>query len=123
MRRYGSLNVPITSAGVIVYGLILLISPATSFQSLAFRQGPFLVVGQHDWAWAFIASGALALAVHHLLAVFPLLLVVACWAMLLALAALTVDGVSPTAGLAWVIIAVELLVSAAVRGVHPPGAP
>lgn len=121
MLRYGSVNVPITGAGVIVYGTILLASPASSFTGNAYQQGPFLLAGQHTWAVAFIAAGLLALAIRRLLAIFPLLLFVAGWAISMVLAALTVDGVAPTAGVAWAIIAAELLVSVSIRGITAPG--
>jgi hypothetical protein len=117
--RYGSVNVPITAAGVIVYGIILLTSPATSFTSPAFQQGPFLLLDQKWWALGFIVAGLLALAVPHPVAVFPLILTVCGWAISMVLAAVTVDGVTPTAGLSWAIIATCLLVSIGVRGIHP----
>lgn len=120
MPRYGSVNVPITSVGVIVYGIILLTSPAASFVAKAYQQGPFLLAGQHWWGVGFVAAGLLALGIRHLLAVFPLLLFVSGWAISMALAAAAVEGVSPVAGIAWGIIAAELLVSVSVRGVAAP---
>lgn len=119
MLRYGSINVPITAVGAVVLGIILLTSPATSFTNPAFQQGPFLLAGQHYWGAAFIAVGLAALLVRHLLGVFPLVVAVCGWAISMVLAALTVDGVAPTAGLAWAVIATQLLVSISVRGVHP----
>lgn len=116
LRRYGSVNVPITSLGVIAYGTIMAISPVASFTSLALQKGPFLLASQRAWGVAFIVSGLLALAIRHVLGVMPLLAVVAGWGVSLMLTALTVEGVSPVAGIAWAIIAVQLLVSVSIRG-------
>lgn len=119
MRRYGSVNVPVTSIGVIVYGAIMLFSTPSSFLSPAYTQGPFRLVPREAWAVGFIAAGIVALAMRHLLAVFPLLMMTSGWAFALGLAAATADGVTPTAGLSWFIIAVELLISVSIRGFRP----
>lgn len=119
MRRYGSVNVPITSVGVITYGMILLVAAPASFRLPAYTQGPFAIVGREWWAVGFIAAGVIALLVRHLVAIFPLLMMTTGWAFALGIAALTADGVSPTAGLSWFIIAVQLLVSVSIRGFRP----
>lgn len=126
LRRYGSVNVPITSLGVIIYGLVMLVSPASSFQAAAYQEGPFQLAGQRAWAVAFIAAGLAALTFHHLLAIMPLLMVVSGWSIFFIIAAVDVDGVSPTAGIAWAIIATQLLVSVSIRGTaarHQPPTP
>jgi hypothetical protein len=120
VRRYGSVNVPIFSIGVIIYGAVMVLAPLQSFRAIAYRQGPFLLVGQRWWGLAFVAAGVTALMVRHLLAVFPLLLVVSGWAVAMLIAAATVDGVSPVAGIFPAMVAVALLVSVSIRGFRPP---
>jgi uncharacterized membrane protein len=66
-----------------------------------------------------VGSAVIALVVRHLLAVFPLLLSVSGWAVALLIAAATVDGVSPVAGIFPAMVAVSLLVSVSIRGFRP----
>jgi hypothetical protein len=121
--RYGSVNVPITSAAAVVYGSILLAADPLSFTAPAFQQGPFLLAERPWWGVAFIASGLLALAMRHVLALLPLLLVVCGWAISLLLASMTVKGVPPTASVWPMALAVQLLWSVSIRGTHPRATP
>lgn len=111
LRRYGSTNVPITAVGAIIYGVVLLTSPATSFTAVAYRQGPFLIADQRIWGLTFAAAGVVALSVRRTEAVIPLILVVAGWAVALMFAAFTQQTVSPTAGFSWALIAAQLATS------------
>jgi hypothetical protein len=120
VRRYGSVNVPIFSLGLIIYGAVMVLAPLQSFHALVYQEGPFLLAGQRWWGLAFVASSVIALMVRHLLAIFPLLLVVSGWAVAMLIAAATVDGVSPVAGIFPAMVAVALLVSVSIRGFRPP---
>lgn len=125
LRRYGSVNVPITSLGALIYGTVLLVAPASSFTSPAFAQGPFLFAAQRSWGVAFIAAAVLALTLRHVIAILPLLLAVTGWSVFLVLAAIAGEHVTPTAGISWAIITTQLLVSVSIRGTspRPPRAP
>ncbi len=116
MARYASVNVPISAATAVLVGGIMLASPPRSFGALAYQRGPFLLMPQVAWGAVWVTAGALALAVNHITAITALLAVVACWAILLLYAQITVGGVSPLAGLAWGWGAAMLLRSVAVRG-------
>lgn len=120
LHRYGSINVPITSAGVIVYGLVLVIAPASKFAAPVFRDGPFEIVPQLAWGIAFIVAGVVGLALRPVWAVLPLLAVVTGWTISVVISSLTVDAVAPTAGIGWAIISTQLLTSVALRGTHNP---
>lgn len=121
--RYGSVNVPITSAAAVVYGIILLTADPKPFALPAFQQGPFLLLDRPWWGVAFIASGLLALALRHILALFPLLLVICGWAISLLLVSLTVEGVPRTAAVWPLALALQLLWSVSIRGTHPRATP
>jgi hypothetical protein len=123
LRHWPSVNVPIVSAGVLIAGIVMLVAPSSSFNAVAYQQGPFQLAPQAYWGAGFVAAGLLALVFRHLLAIFPLVLMVTGWAISLVLTALTVDGVSPLAGLAWAILAACLLASLARRGTTPQSGP
>lgn len=115
MSRYGSVNVPITSAGVILYGFILGSVPRSRFVAPLY-DGPLGVLPKPMWAALFVSAGVLALVITEVWAVLPLVVVVSAWTIAVVIASVTVETVAPTAGIGWSIIATQLLTSVALRG-------
>lgn len=118
--RHSSVLVPVVGAAAVWYGLALLLGSADDFRSASFDV-PFDVLPRRWWGSGFLAAGAGVYVVHHAAAVLALCAVMASWAASVALGALTVEGVPPSAPTWSAALAVGLLLSIAKRGVRPSG--
>lgn len=116
LGRYGSTNMPITALGCALFGLVLLIAPHSSYSAPVYHV-PFSVATQEGWGLGFLVTGIAAMAIVNLITVLALTIVVTGWAALILGSTLTVDGVPPSAPIAWGIIAACLLVSVGRRGI------
>ena len=118
LDRYGSVNVPITALGSIVYGTAMLIAPARLYAAPGFT-APFEVLPQRAWGALFILAGALVLLVVNVVTVGLLAMTLCVWAALVMASAFSAPGASPS-GWVWpAVIAAQLVVSVSRRGIGP----
>lgn len=111
--RYGTVSVPVTALGVVVAGILFLVTDQ-GFNSASYRSA-FRLIDRPTWAFLFIATGLLALVVLHWAATLPLMAVVGMWAATWLLASF--DGVVPFhAPIPWTIITLTLTAAVARRG-------